>query len=350
MSKDYYKILGVPKTATEVEIKSSYRKLAKKYHPDLNKGKEDQFKELNEAYEVLSDVKKRKMYDNGSYDPQDPNGQSQQWSKGAGFGGFGGSGGFAEEDFDLFGDLFGFGAKNKQKSFDGRDIQIKITLTLEDVLRGVRRNLSFDVLNKCSTCNGTGIEGRPNRCGTCGGSGMQASAMGFMSFARTCSSCQGSGVLGKKCNGCYGNCRIKFNRNIEVTIPAGVENGNILRFEKNGEQGVGSGARDGDLLLQIEVLKHNKFRRDGLNLHLEHDLKLQEIVLGCQFIIKGLDGENITITVPESFESDKLLKSIGNGLHKGNIRGDLIIHIKKIQIPKLTKESRKKFEEFVQTL
>jgi molecular chaperone DnaJ len=347
MSENYYDILGVNKSASTEDIKSAYRKLAKKYHPDINKeaGAEAKFKKVSEAYEVLSDSKKRSNYDN--YGTADP---------GTGFGGgysSGFGGGFNQDNFaDMFGDMFGFGGGRKSSQSPGKDINLVLHITLEEAFYGLKDKIfkiaTFDL---CKPCGGNGYLGKQSHCDTCRGSGMKTTSMGFMSFASTCDNCGGSGRKATNfCKDCSGNGRVSIKKDINISIPSGVEDNITLQFEGYGEPGL-RGGPNGDLLLLIKIKDHAVFKRKSANLYLETKVSLKDIILGGKAYVKGIDGKNVEILIPEGYDISFPLKVSGQGMTKMNngSRGDLITNIKINKI-KITNEFKTKFTELFNTL
>lgn len=346
MKKDYYEILGVSKTASQDEIKSAFRKLAKKYHPDVSKEENaaEKFKECQEAYAVLSDENKRKQYDQFGHAAFENNGAG-----GYDFSGF---------DFsDIFGDIFGsnfgfgnFGSRQSGKS-RGRDTVMRVNLTFEEAIFGTNKTINLDVYDKCEECSGKGGFDEKN-CPDCHGSGVVASEQrtifGSFMTKSTCSKCSGKGkIYSKICSHCSGKGRVKTNKNIEVKVPAGVDTGNQQRISGFGEFGE---AGNGDLYLEYYVSKHELFQRDGNDIYLELPITITEAVLGCKKEIPTITG-TVKLTIePGSNTGDKLrLKGKGvEDVHSYH-KGDMFV-ILKVAIPdKLTKEQKKLFESLDKT-
>lgn len=333
MAKDYYKILGVSKNSTKEEISKAYKILAKKFHPDINKdsGATAKFKEINEAYDTLGDEQKRKNYDNfGSAD-------------GGGFGGFGGSGfgqnsggfhGFEGDDLgDFFSEMFGFGggqrSRAKSGAARGNDIQIVLTISLEDSFFGLnKKTFKINTYEKCTDCGGKGGSGGQETCGQCRGSGMQSSSHGFVSFASTCAACGGAGQkIAHSCKKCGGNGRVNFAKNIEVSIPQGVDNGMTLKFGGLGEAGMRGGGH-GDLLITIQIKENVLFKRQKNDLIIEKTLTLKQIICGDRLYIKGIDGKEIEAQIPSNLKPGDSVKISKMGMPNTiGTRGDLIINI-----------------------
>jgi len=347
MSKDYYKILGVEKNASKEEIKKAFRKLAHQYHPDKKEGNADKFKEVNEAYSVLSDETKRNQYD--AY------GQTFSGASGSGFEGFQGfdfsnfkNGGVEFDLGDIFGDFFGGGVRNKNKR--GRDISMDIELSFEESIFGVERAILLNKVSKCTTCDGSGAKkgSKMETCVTCNGKGqvreVRRSIIGSFASVRTCEVCHGKGEVPKeKCGDCKGAGVLKREQEIKVTIPPGVEDGEMVRLSGVGE--AVSGGMPGDLYIKIHVREHPTFKKEGNNLTMNMAIKLSEAILGGERTIKTLDGE-ITFKIPEGVEFGQILRVKGKGVpHEKNKRGDLLVKIQ-IELPKkLSKETREIVEK-----
>lgn len=348
MGKDYYKILGVEKSASKENIKKAFHSLAHKYHPDKKGGDEAKFKEVNEAYSVLSDDKKRAQYDTyGSNFNNNAGG-------GGDFGGFdfsqftNANGGQSFDFGDIFSDFFG-GSRGAQVN-RGRDISIDTELTFEESVFGVERKILLNKTSTCQTCGGGG--GAPgtefSTCKTCNGKGKIREVRGtfFGSFAtdRVCETCTGRGKVPKeKCKDCHGAGLKRREHEISVKIPTGIEDGEMIRLTGMGEaiaQGV-----SGDLYIKIHVKKHPVFRKEGHNLLMDLKIKLSEALLGGEKTIKTLDGD-ITLKIPERVTFGEILRVKGKGVpsEKGK-RGDILIRIQ-IDFPgKLSKEAKKLIEE-----
>lgn len=350
---DYYKILGVEKNASPDEIKKAYRKLAHKYHPDKENGDEKKFKEINEAYQTLSSEEKRKNYDNfGTAEP-------------GGFGGFnwqgqGGSSGFnvdfdSEDLGDIFGDFFGFGRgrKARKNANKGNDINIDIELSLEETLKEIKKNISLYKLSTCKRCSGTG--GEPgtalNECFSCGGTGevqqIKQTFLGSYTVKTICPQCNGIGKNPKvPCNVCRGEGRIKEEEEITLTIPAGVDTNQVLKFAKMGEAGR-RGISSGNLYVRIHIKKNPIFEREGDNLFASLPIPYSTAMLGGEVEITTLEKTKIILNVPPRTESGKTLRISKKGIPRflGKERGDLYVSLN-IDIPKkITKEQKRVLEE-----
>ena len=353
MSKDYYSILGVDKKAPKDEIKKAFRTLAHKYHPDKKTGDDAKFKEINEAYSVLSDDQKRAQYDQfGSAGPSSGFGGSQG---GAGFGDFdfsqftqGGNANGFEFDFgDIFGNAFGGGRAAQAKR--GRDISIDIELSFEDSVFGVERIVLLNKVSKCDVCDGTGAEKGSEmiKCDTCNGRGqireVKRTFFGQFESTATCEVCHGTGKVPKvKCHQCHGKGILKKESEIKVKIPAGIDNGEMIRLSGGGE--AISGGTTGDLYIKIYVKKHAFFRKDGHNLVTDLSVKLTDALLGGEQNVTTLDGD-IKVKIPEGVTHGEVLRIKGKGVPFDKThRGDILIKLN-ISIPrKLSKEARRVVE------
>lgn len=348
MGKDYYKTLGIEKNATEDEIKKAFRKLAHQYHPDKKTGDEAKFKEVNEAYQTLSDTKKRASYDRfGS-----GNGQSGGGAHAGGFGGFNSSS-FEGFDFgnvgDIFSDFFG-GSSGQSSRKRGEDIQIQILITLKDSVFGVERKVLLTKTNACNTCSGTGAKSgsKQNTCKTCNGQGRvqqaRRSVFGTVNTVVECDTCQGSGKIPEhKCTDCKGKGIKDSQSEIKIQVPAGIENGQTLRMNGQGEAINGGAA--GDLYVLIQVDKDPSFVRRGFDLHTQKTLKLTEALLGTSVKIISFDGEE-NLVIPAGVSNGDILKISGKGVTKNQgARGDVLVTIKIVTPNKLSKEAVRLIEE-----
>ena len=352
MSKrDYYEVLGVTKTAIDVEIKSAYRKLALKYHPDRNHGNKDaeeKFKEAAEAYAVLADADKRRMYDRfghaglGSGAGFDPNV----------FTGFedilGGLG-----DIFGFGGVFGAGGARRAGPQRGADLRYDLEISFEESARGAETAIQIPRQEPCEACKGSGAAPgtKPTACPQCQGRGQLRYQQGFFTVARTCGQCRGTGsIISKPCTECKGSGRIPKERKITVRIPAGIATGQRLRLSGEGEAGP-SGGPAGDLYVVIHVQDHPFFQRDGNDLFCEIPLNYPTLALGADIKIPTLEGEE-NFTVPESTQSGATFTLRGRGMPdvSGRGRGNLIVRVKLVTPKKLTREQKKLLEELAATL
>lgn len=351
MAKDYYELLGVPKTASKEEIKKAFHKLAHKHHPDKNKGDDSKFKEVNEAYQTLSDDKKRAQYDQfGAAGPGAGFGGGQGFDP-SGMGGFDFSGfqnaqGFDMGDLgDIFGEFFGGGGGRARES-RGRDISTEISIPFKDSIFGTTRRISITKTSTCDTCHGSG--GKPGSkqitCSNCNGKGQiretKRSLLGSFVQTRVCEVCMGKGTVpSEPCPDCSGRGVKKKEEEIEIKVPAGIENGESLRVTGMGE--AVRGGHTGDLYVQVRVEKHHTFRRDGQNLVMDMEVKLTEALLGSEREIEALDGK-VTVKIPEGIASGTILRVKDRGVpsQRGHRRGDLMIKVT-VKIPtKLSKASK----------
>ncbi len=330
MSKrDYYEVLGVERTASDSDIKSAYRKLAVKYHPDRNQDNpeaEDKFKEAAEAYSVLSDAEKRARYDRFGHQegPQ-------------GFSGFDPS---VFGDFsDILGDLFGFGGRRRggggHQGVPGADLRYDLNITFEEAAFGTSRTIKFPRLEACDDCTGSGsADGNLQVCSVCGGSGRVRFSQGFFSVARTCPECQGQGKkVTNPCKSCRGEGRLPHERELEVTIPAGVDTGMRLRLRGEGEHGMRGGPR-GDLDVVILVDEHERFQRDETDVHEILDLGYVQLVLGAQVEVETLHGTE-TLKIPSGTQPGHEFRLRGQGIPHLNSdrKGDHVTHVR-LKVPK----------------
>jgi len=346
--RDYYEVLGVSKSASEQEVKSAYRKLALKYHPDRNPGDkaaEEKFKEAAEAYGVLGDAEKRRRYD--AY-------------------GLAGLGGAAAAGFDptvfadfsdILGEFFGFGdifGRRRGGPRRGADLRYNLELGFEEAAFGTEATLQIPRVEPCGTCSGSGAApgSSPTSCGTCGGAGQVTFQQGFFSVARTCSRCRGTGrIIQNKCKGCSGEGRVAVQHKRTIPIPAGVDNGSQLRVEGEGEPG-SAGGPPGDLYVVVRVREHEFFRRDGTSLFCEIPVGLTQAVLGARLELPTLDGGKAEVNVPEGTQSGEAFRVRGQGIPNlgGRGRGDLHVTVRVVIPGKLTAEQRKLFEQLAKTL
>jgi len=372
MSKgnDYYNVLGVSKGATDAELKKSYRKLAVKYHPDKNKGDkaaEEKFKEVTEAYGVLSDSEKRNMYDQYGHDAFTQSGGGN--AGGGGFGGFGG-GGFDFSNFDIndiFESAFGGGggfsgfsggsSRGRSRSTKGEDVQIKIPITLEEIATGTTKKVKFKKFEKCSSCSGSGSKkgsSGKTTCPTCHGQGkvkrVQQSMFGQVVNVVTCTNCNGTGsIIKDKCPSCGGTGRNKVSVTVDIEIPAGVEEGNYIPMRGKGHVGVNGGPA-GDLLAIIVEKPHDIFQREGDDLYCKLSIPYSTAFLGGAVEVKTIDGKKINLKVPAGIESGKILKVKGKGIKSYNSyrTGDLFV---KIQVLTTTfKQASKDYKNLIKDL
>ncbi len=346
--KDFYETLGVSKTATDAEIKSAYRKLAKKYHPDLNKeeGAAEKFKEIGEAYEVLSDPNKRKMYDQYGSAAFEQGGPSAGGfgGFGQGFGqGFGGFSGFEEVDlsdmFDEFLGGFGFGSRTRSgepRAQKGQDLLVRVKLTFEEAVFGISKDITIDIDDACDECHGKGGTGEQT-CHTCDGKGRIVSEtrtiLGVMQSQQTCPDCQGTGKTYKNtCSKCKGKKTIRKEKTLSVEIPSGINNGERLRLSGKGSAGL-NGGPNGDLYIEVTVSKHEIFEREGKDIYLVLPLSITEAILGCKKEVPTVHG-SVVLDISPGTQSGEKLKLRGKGVPGGSFsKGDMYV-ITDVVIPK----------------
>ena len=338
---DYYEVLGVSRDASDQELKSAYRKLALKYHPDRNPGDhaaEEKFKEASEAYQVLSDADKRAAYDRFGHAGVGAAGSG-------GFGGFSGSVDLGDIFGDLFGEMFnvGGGQQRGTRQMRGDDLRYDLKIDFEDAIFGTEEEVKIRRFESCDTCKGTGsASGRgPTVCPQCHGRGQLRYQQGFFSVARTCSSCAGRGsIISDPCQTCRGETRVTREHKLNVKVPAGVEEGTRIRYSGEGDAGR-SGGPNGDMYIVLSIREHDFFEREGQNLHCVIPISFPQAALGAEIEIEGVDGP-VMLKIPEGTQSGKELRVRGKGVpflnEKG--RGDLIVQVV-VQIPrKLTRAQR----------
>lgn len=355
MSKrDYYEVLGISRNATQDEIKKAYRQMARKYHPDVNredKNAAEKFKEINDAYEVLSDPQKREIYDHYGHDAFDPTKNA-----GAGAGGFGGFG-FGQDGFsDIFDMFFGGGMTGSRRRTGprrGADREIRLDISFEDAVFGQEKEIEITRMEKCEHCKGNGAEPgtKITTCPSCKGTGqvrsVQSTPFGRFETVRTCSRCNGEGkVVQTPCSVCKGTGQVRKNRRINVRIPAGIDNGSRLRMSGEGEPGQ-NGGPPGDLYITVIVRPHPHFEREGNNLITKVDIDFVQAALGAEIEIALLGGGKQTVKIPEGIQPGDILTIKGKGipfLHSHRF-GDLKI-IVNVKIP--TRLTRKQKELLLQ--
>ncbi len=350
--EDFYKLLGVSKNASEAEIKQSYRKMAMKYHPDRNKDNPEQaeikFKQIKEAYEILSDSKKRAAYDQFGHAGVDP-------SMGGGRGGFGGGAeNFSDIFGDVFGDIFGGGRQQQRSNIQrGSDVLYNLELTLEEAVGGTETTLKVPVLTTCGECSGSGAKkgSSPITCSTCHGHGQVRMQQGFFSVQQACPTCRGTGKQIKDpCPKCYGQGRIKETKTLSVKVPSGVDTGDRIRLAGEGEAGV-NGGPSGDLYVQVKVKDHPIFTRDGANLYCEVPISYPTACLGGEIEVPTLDGK-VMLKIPAETQTGKLFRLRGKGVKpvRGGAIGDLLCRVQLETPVHLTKEQRALIEQLAASL
>jgi molecular chaperone DnaJ len=352
MSKrDYYEVLAVSRTASDQEIKSAYRRLAVKYHPDKNPNDataEEKFKEAAEAYSVLQDAEQRRRYDRFGHAGVASGGGAGAWGA-PGFGGI----------EDILGDLFGFGdvfggartGSRRSAAQRGADLRYDLEISLEEASSGMTAQLRIPRLESCDTCKGSGAaEGtQAETCTTCSGSGQVRYQQGFFSVARTCSACRGAGrVIKTPCKDCNGAGRVEREKQMEVKIPAGVETGSRLRVQGEGEAGT-QGGPSGDLYVVIHVAEHEQFERQGNNLYEAVPITFTQAALGAELKVKTLDGEE-KLKVPMGTQTGTVFRLKGKGMPQlgGRGKGDLFVSVSVITPTSLTREQRRLLEQLAE--
>jgi molecular chaperone DnaJ len=362
--RDYYELLGIAKDASEAEIKRAYRQKAKELHPDRNpkdrKNAEEQFKRIAEAYEVLSDPQKRAQYDRYGHAGPDQGftfgdsdfHRAREAYQEFGFGGF-------DNLFDLF-----FrqgaprGATHQHRARRGENIEYKLRVTLEDAAHGTKMSLTVPRLVACATCAGSGMEpGSAKRtCSTCGGQGQiqyrQQSLLGSFVNVRTCPECNGTGeVIEQPCHRCHGSGRVKEKSRISINVPAGVDNGSRLRLRGQGNAGV-EGAPPGDLFIVIEIIPHERFRRDGRDIRSQISITYPQAALGDSIKVDTLWGEE-KLTIPAGTQPGTVFRLRGKGIpniHRGSGKGDHLVEVTVAVPTKLSARQRRTLKEFAETL
>ena len=336
MSKrDYYEVLGVNKGASDDDLKKAYRRLALKFHPDRNpddKSAEAQFKEVKEAYEILSEPNKRAAYDQYGHAGVDP-------SMGGGFGGFGGGGAGGFDFGNIFEEIFrggggggfsGGGRGGRSQVYRGADLRYDLEVSLEEAAKGSQTRIRIPTETNCETCKGSGAKpGTSSKtCGTCKGSGQVRMQQGFFSVQQTCPHCHGSGkVIEDPCTDCHGRGRKRENKTREIKIPAGVNDGDRIRLSGEGEAGV-NGGPSGDLYVQISLKQHELFTRDGDDLHCEIPITMTTAALGGDIDVPTLDG-TASLRIPEETQTGKIFRLRGKGVKgmRSGVEGNLYVHV-----------------------
>ena len=358
--RDYYEVLGVQKGASEEEIKKAYKKMARKYHPDLNPGDKDaeeKFKEVNEAYEVLSDSEKKARYDQFGFAGVDPN-------FGAGGGGYGGGAGFDFGDLgDIFGSFFGGGfgggqtRRNPNAPQRGESIRMNLTISFEEAAFGCEKELELDRYESCETCHGSGAAPgtSPETCPDCGGSGVvqtrRQTPMGVFASTAPCSRCGGRGkIIKEPCKDCRGSGMVRRRRKIQASVPAGIDNGQTISLRGQGHAG-SNGGPSGDLLITVMVRPHEIFRREGTSVFCEAPITFTQAVLGAELEIPTIDGR-VKYTIPEGTQTGTVFRLRGKGIPvlNGRGRGDQYVTVT-IETPRdLNREQKEALKRFSETL
>ena len=358
-SKSYYDVLGVSKDADEKEIKSAFRKLAKQYHPDVNKeeGAEAKFKEIGEAYAVLGDAEKRRQYDQFGHEAF-----TQGASQGGFGGGFGGFGGFNAEDIDLssiFGDLFGGGMfgggsrRNANRPRKGDDSLVRVNLTFDEAVFGCKKTIEIDLDTECEECNGKGGSGETT-CSTCGGRGrvisQQRTPFGVFQSESTCPDCNGKGKTYKNiCKECRGNGHVIKKKEIEVSVPEGVDTGHQLRISGKGAAGY-NGGPNGDIYIEFRVKEHPLFERKGNDIYVDVPITITDAVLGCKKEIPTLTG-TVVLDIDSGSQSGDQLRLRGKGVKDptSSKKGDMYVVLDVVIPDKLDRKQKELFKELAKT-
>lgn len=346
--RDYYEVLGVSKGASDDELKKAYRREAKKYHPDLHPGDKEaeaKFKEVNEAYGVLSDAEKKARYDQYGHAGVDPN-----------FGGGGGFGGGFDFDFgdifDMFGG-FGGGSRRRNGPVRGADVRQVIDISFEEAAFGCKKKLTLTQQEKCTTCNGSGAKPgtNPTTCSRCGGSGQvrtqTRTPLGYMTNVTTCSQCHGTGsIINDPCKDCHGTGKVRKTKTIEIDIPAGIDNGQTMQLGGKGEPGE-RGGPNGDLLITIRVRPHKLFKREGYDIYIDMPVSFVDATLGATVKVPTLDGV-VEYDIPEGTQPGAIFRLRGKGIPyiRGKNRGDEYVTVN-VEIPKgLSSEQKELLKKF----
>ncbi len=348
--RDYYEVLGVNKSASADQIKSAYRKLAVKYHPDKNKGDkgaEERFKEASEAYHVLSNSERKQNYDNFGHAAFENGGGGR-----GGFGNFDFSNHFSDIFEDFFGEGFGGGRRSRRSNSRGSDLRYDLTISLEEAFSGKKQDIKFSTSEKCDTCSGTGSKPghQAGTCSMCGGHGQVRSSQGFFTVQQTCPQCAGAGEeITHPCSSCNGQGKKQASKRLSVTIPKGVDDGTRIRLSGKGEAG-SRGASSGDLYLFINVHSHDLFKRSDENLFFECPVSIADAALGTSIEIPTIDGGKAKIKIPSGTQSGKQFRLRGKGMPymRGNDFGDLYVQVNTevpIFLNKKQKELLEKFRE-----
>jgi len=346
--RDYYEVLGINKSASADQIKSAYRKLAVKYHPDKNKGdkgSEEKFKEASEAYHVLSNAERKQNYDNFGHAAFENGGGGR-----GGFGNFDFSSSFSDIFEDFFGEGFGGGRRSRRSNNRGSDLRYDLSITLEEAYSGKKQDIKFSTSEKCTTCKGSGSKPgtSASSCSMCGGHGQVRSSQGFFTVQQTCPQCSGSGEqITNPCSECSGQGKRQASKRLSVTIPKGVDDGTRIRLSGKGEAGT-KGAGSGDLYLFINVYSHDLFKRSDENLFFECPISIADAALGTSIEIPTIDGGKAKIKIPAGTQSGKQFRLKGKGMPymRGSGNGDLYIQVN-TEVPiSLNREQKELLEKF----
>jgi molecular chaperone DnaJ len=346
--RDYYEVLGVNKGATPDQIKSAYRKLAVKFHPDKNKGDkaaEEKFKEASEAYHILSNSERKQNYDNFGHAAFENGGGGR-----GGFGNFDFSNSFSDIFEDFFGEGFGGGRRSRRSNNRGSDLRYDLSITLEEAFSGKKQDIKFSTSEKCDTCKGSGSKPGHNvgSCSMCGGHGQVRSSQGFFTVQQTCPQCSGSGEeITNPCTDCGGQGKNQASKRLSVTIPKGVDDGTRIRLAGKGEAG-SRGAGNGDLYLFINVYSHDLFKRSDENLFFECPISIADAALGTSIEIPTIDGGKAKIKIPSGTQGGKQFRLKGKGMPymRGSGVGDLYVQVNTEVPVSLNREQKELLEKF----
>ncbi len=346
--RDYYDVLGVNKDASADQIKSAYRKLAVKFHPDKNKGDkaaEEKFKEASEAYHVLSNSERKQNYDNFGHAAFENGGGGR-----GGFGNFDFSNHFSDIFEDFFGEGFGGGRRSRRSNNRGADLRYDLSITLEEAFSGKKQDIKFSTTEKCNTCSGSGSKPGHNAgaCNMCGGHGQVRSSQGFFTVQQTCPQCSGSGeMITHPCGSCSGQGKKQASKRLSVTIPKGVDDGTRIRLSGKGEAG-SRGGSNGDLYLFINVYSHELFKRSDENLFFECPISIADAALGTSIEIPTIDGGKAKIKIPAGTQSGKQFRLRAKGMPymRGGEYGDLYVQVNTEVPVSLNKEQKELLEKF----
>ena len=346
--RDYYEVLGVNKSASPEQIKSAYRKLAVKHHPDKNKGDkgaEEKFKEASEAYHVLSNSERKQNYDNFGHAAFENGGGGR-----GGFGNFDFSNHFSDIFEDFFGEGFGGGRRSRRSNNRGSDLRYDLSISLEEAFSGKKQDIKFSTSEKCDTCSGSGSKPghQAGVCSMCGGHGQVRSSQGFFTVQQTCPQCAGAGEeITHPCSSCNGQGKKQASKRLSVTIPKGVDDGTRIRLSGKGEAG-SKGGSNGDLYLFISIEPHSIFKRSEENLFYELPISITEAALGTTVEVPSIDGGKTKIKIPSGTQSGKQLRLRGKGMPilRRNISGDLYIRIITEVPTSLSKRQKELLAEF----
>ena len=348
--RDYYDVLGINKSASPDQIKSAYRKLAVKHHPDKNKGdkaSEEKFKEASEAYHILSNTERKQNYDNFGHAAFENGGGGR-----GGFSNFDFSSNFSDIFEDFFGEGFGGGRRSRKSNNRGSDLRYDLSISLNEAFSGKKQDIKFSTSEKCDICKGTGSKPghSPSTCSMCGGHGQVRSSQGFFTVQQTCPQCGGSGEqITHPCTSCGGQGKKQASKRLSVTIPKGVDDGTRIRLAGKGEAG-SKGAGSGDLYLFINVYSHDLFKRSEENLYFECPISIADAALGTTIEIPTIDGGKAKIKIPAGTQRGKQLRLKGKGMPyiRGSGYGDLYVQLN-TEVPiSLNKEQKELLEKFRQ--